>query len=267
MKIQISTYTRKHKGFTLIEFLIAMLISTAMIGGIIQIFSNSKQMFRHQTELSTVLENGRFTTIYLSSMLRQAGLGIANGALTGCDGKTNLSCKVNYKLDKDSAATNNDITGDFVQVQYKSLPDSITDCSGASDNVIDFTNTFFVAPDTNNGNILTLFCLSSASNEPPSPIISHIESMQISYGLDTDAPADNVANKYLTADNITNVQFENIVSLRIGILISAQSSTRSSNDTETYDLAGQQIDSAAFVDPRLFRRAFNVTVKLRNRNL
>lgn len=60
-------------GFTLIEMMIALLISAFLIGGILQIFLSAKQSFKMQENLSDIQENIRFTSEFLSDTIRQAG--------------------------------------------------------------------------------------------------------------------------------------------------------------------------------------------------
>lgn len=60
-------------GMTLIEILIAMLLGAFLLGGVLQIFSNTKQTYRMQEGLSRLQENGRFAMEFISQDLRMAG--------------------------------------------------------------------------------------------------------------------------------------------------------------------------------------------------
>lgn len=60
-------------GMTLIEIMIALLISAFLVGGVLQIFIGSKQTYRMQEGLSRLQENGRFALEFLSNNIRMAG--------------------------------------------------------------------------------------------------------------------------------------------------------------------------------------------------
>lgn len=60
-------------GMTLIEIMIALLIGVFLLGGVINIFINSKQTYRMQEGLSRLQENGRFAMEFLAKDIRLAG--------------------------------------------------------------------------------------------------------------------------------------------------------------------------------------------------
>src|SRR5665647_3594938 len=84
-------------GMTLIEIMIALLIGAFLLGGMLQIFINSKQTYRMQENLSRLQENGRFALDFLAKDIRMAGywgcLGTSttNADIAGTNDKSNLS--------------------------------------------------------------------------------------------------------------------------------------------------------------------------------
>jgi len=60
------------KGFTLVELMVAMVISLFLIGGMIQVYMSNKVSYRFGEALSRVQENGRFAMEYLSTDIRMA---------------------------------------------------------------------------------------------------------------------------------------------------------------------------------------------------
>ena len=94
-------------------------------------------------------------------------------------------------------------------------------------------------------------------------IVEGIESLQVQYGRDTDS--DGVANLYTTADNITGVQWEDVVSIRLGLLIRTIEEVAPTTDTSTYTLAGATIDSSVHSQGKYQRYIALTTIKLRNR--
>lgn len=77
--------THNELGMTLIEIMIALLIGAFLLGGILQIFINSKQTYRLQEGLSRVQENGRFAMDFITRDIRMADywgcLGSSSGAI------------------------------------------------------------------------------------------------------------------------------------------------------------------------------------------
>ena len=70
---------RLQDGFTLVELMVAMLISLLLMGGVIQVFSSSSKSYRNHEGLSRIQENGRFAMEFLSRDIRMADFwGCAN---------------------------------------------------------------------------------------------------------------------------------------------------------------------------------------------
>jgi type IV pilus assembly protein PilW len=63
----------RQRGLTIVEILVALLVSLILIAGVIQIFVGTRQTYRFQDALSRVQENGRFALETVSRDVRQAG--------------------------------------------------------------------------------------------------------------------------------------------------------------------------------------------------
>ena len=69
-----SLTNRRHvQGLSLIELMIALLISMFLLLGLIQVFSASREAYRLSEGLARVQENGRFAMDYLQRDIRMAG--------------------------------------------------------------------------------------------------------------------------------------------------------------------------------------------------
>lgn len=64
---------RRQRGLTIVEILVALLVSLILIAGVIQIFVGTRQTYRFQDALARVQENGRFAVETISRDLRLAG--------------------------------------------------------------------------------------------------------------------------------------------------------------------------------------------------
>ncbi|HBA64856.1 MAG TPA: pilus assembly protein PilW [Methylococcaceae bacterium] len=63
----------RQSGMTLVEIMISLLIGAFLLGGVLQIFTNTKQTYRMQEGLSRMQENARFALDTLNHDLRMAG--------------------------------------------------------------------------------------------------------------------------------------------------------------------------------------------------
>ncbi|CDH45107.1 PilW family protein [Candidatus Contendibacter odensensis] len=72
-----SLFVRRQRGLSLVEILVALVISLFLIAGVIQLFISSKQTYRNYDALSRLQENGRFALEAMSRDIRMA-------SFTGC---------------------------------------------------------------------------------------------------------------------------------------------------------------------------------------
>jgi type IV pilus assembly protein PilW len=63
----------RQMGLSLIELMVAMLISLILLGGVLQVFLSSKDIYRTNTAVARVQEAGRFATEFMAFDVRQAG--------------------------------------------------------------------------------------------------------------------------------------------------------------------------------------------------
>lgn len=64
---------RNPKGFTLIEVMVALFISTAIVGGILSVFLNTKKTQRFSNAVSEIQESGRLALNHLKQEVRMVG--------------------------------------------------------------------------------------------------------------------------------------------------------------------------------------------------
>ena len=103
-------------------------------------------------------------------------------------------------------------------------------------------------------------CANSTNSSSSSEVVEGVESMQILYGEDTDSPSDRVANIYRSANAVAD--FDNVVSVRISLLVRSPGNGRDQIDKANYLLADNiSIDPP---DERFIRFVTNNTIHLRN---
>lgn len=89
-------------------------------------------------------------------------------------------------------------------------------------------------------------------------LVRGVEDMQIRYGEDTDG--DGAINTYVTADQVNN--WNNVLSVRIALLLASSDGVRSHTESNTFDLGGTWVKTP---DDRQLRHTFVTTIALRNR--
>jgi len=103
----------RDNGFTLIEIMIALLLSAILLGGVVQVYSSSKQTYRVTENITLMQENSRFAMSVLTREIRMASFSpcprtedvavtvnsipgttlttnFATGAITGFEGGTSV---------------------------------------------------------------------------------------------------------------------------------------------------------------------------------
>ena len=60
----------KQKGISLVEILVALVISLFLLGGIVQVYLGNKTTFKFTNALAEIQENGRFALDWMSQDLR-----------------------------------------------------------------------------------------------------------------------------------------------------------------------------------------------------
>lgn len=68
-----TNHVSQQRGFSMVELMVAIVVSLLLMTGTIQIFANNKQTYRVQEALSRLQENGRFAVNLLTKDIRMAG--------------------------------------------------------------------------------------------------------------------------------------------------------------------------------------------------
>ncbi len=248
-------------GFTLIELMVALVLSAILSATVLQAFIGTRASYRYHNNLVGLQDNARFAIEYLSRSLRMTAyrgntasewiLGPLVNQLGGVQALTSV--------DNDNVAANAIKDGtDAITVVYEGNADGyVKDCLGTAIAAgIQVSNMFSISTQNE------LQC-STDNGATYTPIINDVESMQLLYGL--DATNDQVANKYVTANNVTDT--DNVVSVRVGLLLnSREDNLTQQRDAKTYVVLDQTVyGPGAYANDFKFRRNINLTVKFRNR--
>ena len=257
----------RDRGFTLVELMVALLISTVLLGAIYENYLATQRSYRFLEGLSQLQENARFSMYMLGSNIRSAGFRanteVSEQASFPVAGVAAPSVASFGTAGQVVTGSNNDAGvaaildgSDTVSVRYQGNNDGTTrDCLGAvvAAGVI-AVNTFYV--DTAN----ELQCNNGTNDFP---LADGVENMQVLYGLDTDG--DEAADVYRNAAGIAGDAWLNVVSVRVAMLFtSVNASPGMGSSGRSFTL----LDNApqTFNDT-LRRQIFVTTINLRNRTL
>jgi type IV pilus assembly protein PilW len=223
-------HSRIPRGFTLVELMIAILISLFLAGGLLTLVQAMKRTAGVQSGLSTLQDSERVAMTLIADVIQSAGYFPNPTVNTGVSmfpviapytfaGQTIIGTG-NYG----DPAPGNSITIRYATAGTAAVPpaspDNTINCTGnSSPNPTTFINTFSVAAGTAPGTF-DLICVlydSAANATTTVHLVSGVTQLQIYYGVQTNPAVSNgSADTYLDAATITADNYwGNVVSVKI----------------------------------------------------
>jgi len=241
-------HSRCQRGLTLIELMIALLISSVLMYGVGTIYVSSKRGYNIQDNLARQQENSRFSLELLVHDLRMAGFP-----------KRYVSAPIVSASTADGGGT----TNDTVTVEYQAATDCLGQNTPAASCSADNTqacavNKYYIAHD-NPTNTDNLYCLGNGGANAEI-IADNVTNLQILYGIDTNSDADGIANKYVTWPS-ASADPSKIVSVRFALLTQTPNEVKKAGTTKIYTLLDQKI---TVNNDKHLHRVYMNTVQLRN---
>lgn len=236
-------------GLSLIEIMIALLIGAFLVGGVLQIFISSKQSYWMQQNLSRLQENGRFAMGFLAKDIRMAGY-------WGCLSPSSTNIDVAGTNDNTDTGDGIDDGTDTITLQgaFALKP------SGACGTPVNTSAVYYTDTSSTISYKINAGVLQQNTYGQNNDLIEGIENMQILYGVDTDS--DGTPNYYIPANNVTNLNWPKVVSIRISLLAATL------EDNLTIQPVPYTYNGVPTTPTdRKIRRVFNTTIALRNRLL
>ncbi len=218
---------RTQLGLSLIELLVALLITGALLVGVVTVFSSSSRAARTQMVVATLGDSGRFAIDTMARDLRLAGYR---------DSDWMLGAMTDPIVAIDGVPANG---GDTINIRYEAP----RDCTFAAAPAGVVTNVYAIVEDEFqcNGQVIT----------------TGVEQMQVYFGEDTDN--DGVANRLL-APGSAGLDMTRVVSLRVHLLVRSNS-VNAAAGAQSYFFDNAMQPPAG--DGQL-RREYSLTVALRN---
>ncbi|NJD05254.1 MAG: hypothetical protein FIA97_02010 [Methylococcaceae bacterium] len=249
---------RWQRGISMVEIMIALVLSLVLSAGVIQVYLSSKQSYRTQEGYSRLQENARYAMETMTRFIRLAGYK-PYGASAMPDDTTVFPATVSFAVAGQVVyGTDGGTAGsDSVSVRFRA-DSQMGDCSEGGTGDLTRTVSFSVGTGS-------LQCTGEGGMQA---ILDGVDSLQILYGIDTDAPGDGYANQYRTAAEVNAaLQWPLVVSVRVGLLLNTVDDVSSVADTTNYNLLGTNLSAPANTDPARFKRRhpFTFTINIRNR--
>jgi type IV pilus assembly protein PilW len=263
-------------GFTLVELMIAMLIGLFLMGALIQVYVSNKQSYLTADGTSVLNDNARYAMAVFGGQLRLSGHQYEpiNGRNSNFSFETVTFSNPSTSIEFDpgtylfGAASNSDHYDTlYMRFQGSSLmPLNICgqSASSATVNTVRYsaeTVTYEEGPDTG-----ILSC--NVSNNGEEVFSDHVELFRVLYGIDSDN--DDMADKYVSANKVlpvnstkpaTGSEWEQVVSLKIGLLLRSNNRIKGNSDTVAY----QVLDKSVSYSDLFARKVVTSTISLRNR--
>jgi type IV pilus assembly protein PilW len=228
-----SSIMTSQRGFSLIELMIAILISVFLIGGLLTLVQAMKRTTIVQGGLSQLQDNERFASDLLANVIQAAGdypspvlggqFGVNQFGVAVFPAFSVPNTTITFAAGQTIAGvTTANPTGDLIAVRYSTsgtaalpppVPDGLISCAGnTSATPVQFVNLFSIAIDANG--IGTLQCqlttIDSTGVKPnvtpatPYTLVSGITKMKIFYGVQTNTAATTLSvDSYLTATQVS----------------------------------------------------------------
>ncbi|HED34773.1 MAG TPA: prepilin-type N-terminal cleavage/methylation domain-containing protein [Gammaproteobacteria bacterium] len=282
LKIRFKPSCFRQQGLTLIELMVALVISLIILAGLYTVYSSNKMAYQRSSGMAQVQENGRFTLDFLTRSIRLAGFPSDNPDVQKIlFGDATEAANLNSSNNANVAGhPNNTIANglgdDRLVIHFGDSTATLPDCLGAVPAPPDTTRNIFEVRNSGRTNtagnaIYSLFC----NNQE---LVEGIENLQVLYGLDTDYDTnpDGIANQYVTLDDIPphpqiagQLYWDQVVSVKLAVLatsVDELSIAPSNRSFPMLDIVIPAYDGGAGNNPadRIIRRVYTTTVLLRN---
>ncbi len=269
----------RERGVTLIEMMIAMLLSLILVAGVGTVYVSSKRNYAARDELATMNDNARVALETLRHSLEHAGYatparlpigryfyvsGDADPQAGNCRtlGATAINAMKNMATSNGGANASDTISVRFigddtlnVDVLNKALP---AGCWGGLPSITDslIYNGFRIAT---SGGYPSLMAAGLNTNMANQPVVNGIENMQFLYGIDVND--DGTADRFVNAANV-GANWEKVVSIKVALLARSLNPVSDTASQPTFNLLDTTYKPASA--DRYQRAVYTEVIRLRN---
>jgi type IV pilus assembly protein PilW len=215
--------TERQRGFTLIELMIATVVSIFLAGGLVMMVQSTRNAFGSQQMLAQLQDNQRLVMTFMAEVVESSGYfpnPLLNTGL-GVFPATGVFLNAGQSVSGTHPVA---VTGDTITIRYAAaLNDNVFNCRGLTNTTVPpydiFVNTFAVQPNAANPLFPILTCTVSSTAINPQqviPLVNGVQKLLILYGVKRN-PADtgSCADTYLNATQMAATDWTNMCSINV----------------------------------------------------
>lgn len=223
------TFNKSQNGLSIVELLVALVISMLLMTGVVQVFFASKQTYASNEAASRLQENGRFALEFIAQNARHAGyVEAANITVDTLPrpvaAPTDTYCGSDLCSSQGAGNASDSISFNF---QPRVLDGARRDCLGKNSGIGStdvIINHFYIIPaNPNNGiehaslgcaskNLSSNTVISQKTNTNANVLVEGVDALQVQYGIGITGGV----TRYVSADRVDD--WNNVLAVRIAVL-------------------------------------------------
>lgn len=290
---------RRSGGFTLVELMVTLVISLLVLMAGISFYMMSRSSYETINDNANLEERGNFALSVMMRLMRQTAyvpvvndtggmMSVADPMIVGLDNCANpndsetLACGASPGINASDAVIIR-YFGVGQQADATKPDESVVDCSGQG--VAGYTDIDSAASQRG----LSILYIGNGANGKPSlmckyreraasgqesatvfqtqELVPGVENMQLIYGISTNG--DDVPDKYAAASAINADDWRNVKTVKIALVVRADSASADAGDPPTISLFGPLYngDNGTYtptVDVKSARKLYYATIQIRN---
>jgi type IV pilus assembly protein PilW len=192
---------RQH-GFTLVELMIAILISVFLVGGLMTMVQSNRRSFYSQSQLAQLQDSERLALNMITDIVQTAGYFPDPTTYTAQSTMPAITTPVTMASGQYAMGTEGSaapaLGGDVIYIRFATKPsDGILNCAGTS-NSTGATAAYLNKFSVNNTGVNNSGQLVCNMNGTDYPLVNNVQNMQVTYGINSAGTGTNV-DEYLNA--------------------------------------------------------------------